>query len=192
MLLLVAVANILFISKGTVLTAGTLSLPVTDEGLRKGLLFTLQLAQAVMLSMCLTLTTSPIQIARACRKLAAPFRRYLPVDQTGLVILMAMRFVPLLQEELRFIVDAQKSRGVEFGSGGLAVRAANLSAVLVPALSNTLRRADMLANAMKARGFDPNRPRSEYEPLEFSSLDKKAALFITIYMMIQVPTTLLQ
>jgi energy-coupling factor transport system permease protein len=192
MMIFAAVANILFVREGTVITAGSFSLPFTDEGIRRGLLFALQLAQAVVLSMCLTFTTSPIQITRACRKLAAPFQRYLSVEQTGLVLLMAMRFVPLLQEELRSIVDAQKSRGVEFDRGSLAIRAANLTAVLLPALSSTLRRADILANAMTARGFDPEKPRSEYEPLEFCNLDKKAAAFIVFYVILQASISQLQ
>ncbi|MBI5250105.1 MAG: energy-coupling factor transporter transmembrane protein EcfT [Desulfomonile tiedjei] len=185
MLVFATAANVLFVREGTAMTAGTLSLPFTDEGLRKGFFFTLQLAEAIVLSMCLTFTTSPIQITRACRRLSRPLRRFLPVEEIGLVLLLAMRFVPLLQQELRYIVDAQKSRGVEFGRGGPAIRAANLAAVLVPAVSNTLRRADILAEAMAARGFQPGQSRSEYEPLQFRSLDGKAGALVVLYLVIQ-------
>ncbi len=192
MLAIAGVANILFVREGTAIAAGSVSLPLTDEGIRKGLLFTLQLGEAIVLSMCLTFSTSPIQITRACRRLARPLRRVLPVEEIGLVLLMAMRFVPLLQQELRCIVDAQKSRGVEFGRGNLAVRAANLSAVLVPALSSTLRRADTLAEAMAARGFQLGQRRSEYEPLEFCALDAKTAAFLTGCLVLQITVSALE
>jgi energy-coupling factor transport system permease protein len=181
-----AAANILFVREGTLITAGPLALPFTELGIKKGLLLTLQLGAAIAISMSLTFTTSPIQITKACRAMARPLRRFLPVEEIGLVLLLAMRFVPLLQEELRAIVDAQKSRGVEFGRGGPAVRATNLAAVLVPALSSALRRADILAAAMTARGYEPGKPRSEYEPLAFRSIDATAALLVVGYLIIQV------
>jgi energy-coupling factor transport system permease protein len=179
-----AAANMLFVREGAPITAGPLTLPFTEPGIKKALLLTLQLGEAIVVSMSLTFTTSPIQITKACRAMARPLRRFLPVEEIGLVLLLGMRFVPLLQQELRAIVDAQKSRGVEFGRGGPAVRATNLAAVLVPALSSALRRADILAAAMTARGYEPGKPRSEYEPLEFRSIDATAAVVITSYLII--------
>lgn len=185
MLVLAATANALMVREGSEIVIGSLSLPLTDEGLYKGLLLTVQLAEAIVLSMVLTFTTSPIQITKAFSRLARPLKRLVPIEEIGLVLLLAMRFVPLLQQELRTIVDAQKSRGVEFGRGSPAVRASNLGAVLVPALSGTIRRADILAGAMASRGFQPGRPRSEYAPLEFHRADAWAALFIAVYAILQ-------
>lgn len=181
-----AVANILFVREGAAITAGPVALPFTDLGFKKGLLLTLQLGEAVVVSMALTFTTSPIQVTKACRAMARPLRRFLPVEEISLVLLLGMRFMPLLQQELRAIVDAQKSRGVEFDRGGPAVRATNLAAVLVPALSSALRRADILATAMTSRGYVPGKPRSEYEPLRFRSIDARAAIVIASYLTIQV------
>jgi energy-coupling factor transport system permease protein len=182
LLVLSSAANMLFVREGEAITLGPLALPFTDQGIEKGLLLTLQLGQAIVISMSLTFTTSPLQIAKACRAMALPMRRFLPVEEMGLVLLLAMRFVPLVQQELRAIVDAQKSRGVEFGRGSPAVRAANLTAVLVPALSGALRRADILASAMTARGYTPGQPRSEYEPLELRSIDASTVVIVVGYL----------
>ncbi len=92
-----------------------------------------------------------------------------------------MRFVPLLQQELRTTIEAQKSRGVEFEKNGVVSRSKNLVAVLVPALVGTLRRGDLLAVAMTARGFRPGKPRSEYKPLNFATLDYGTFIFLSVF-----------
>jgi energy-coupling factor transport system permease protein len=88
-----------------------------------------------------------------------------------MTLLLAIRFLPLLHHELHTIVDAQKSRGVELATGTPMFRARNFVSVLVPALSGALRRAEILATAMEARGFRPDQDRSAYKVLRFSRLD---------------------
>jgi len=162
-------------------------LPLTHEGLVTGLKFGAELVQAIMLSMILTFTTTPRDLTRGCERLARPLERFhVPVREFAVVTLLAMRFVPLLQLELRAIVDAQKSRGVDFTHGGLAARSRNLVAVLVPALLGTLRRGDLLAEAMAARGFRPNAPRSEYRPLRFSRGDHMAFAGFAAFLLCQM------
>ncbi len=164
--------NLFFTGHGDPVVAGPWKLPFTMDGMRTSLLFTAQLAEAIALSMVLTFTTSPAELTRGLEKIARPLKRFkVPVEDYGMVALLAMRFIPLLQEELRTIIDAQKSRGVEFEKGDVAARARNLVAVLAPALTGTLRRADLLADAMTARGFRPGAPRSHYRPMRFSALD---------------------
>jgi energy-coupling factor transport system permease protein len=90
-----------------------------------------------------------------------------------------MRFV-LLQQELRTTAEAW-GLGVEFGQGGVVARSKNLVAVLVPALMGTLRRSDLLAVAMTARGFRPGKPRSEYKPLHFATPDFGAFIFLALF-----------
>lgn len=84
-------------------------------------------------------------VSGACR----PLRR-LGVDPTrvGLVLAMAIRFVPLLGERLTAIRQAQRARGVE--RPGMTV--------LPPLLVDTLRLADGLADALDARGLGDGMP----------------------------------
>jgi biotin transport system permease protein len=79
-------------------------------------------------------------IASVCR----PLRRF-GVDpaRVGLVLAMAIRFVPLLGERLATIREAQRARGVE--RPGMTV--------LPPLLVGTLRLAEDLADALDARGL---------------------------------------
>lgn len=179
MLVLAAGLNLLFNQGGQPLSVAGLELPVTFEAVKSSFTICLQLIEVITLSMALTFTTTPAELTKGFERLARPLK-YLkvPVNEFSLVMLLAMRFVPLLQQELRDVVDAQKARGVEFGQGTLIDRARELVAILAPVLMGTIRRADLLAVAMSARGFTPGQPRSEYKPLRFRRVDALAAGFL--------------
>jgi energy-coupling factor transport system permease protein len=182
MLLIAAGINLLFNSSGQPITIGEWELPITEQGVHASLTLSVQLLLAIALSMVLTFTTTPRDLTRGLERLARPLKRLrVPVEEAGVILLLAMRFVPLLQQELRITVEAQKSRGVEFGQGGVVARSKNLVAVLVPALMGTLRRSDLLAVAMTARGFQPGKPRSEYKPLHFAAPDYGAFIFLVVF-----------
>ena len=179
MLILAAGLNLVFDQGGETLRVAGLELPVTVEAIKSSFIICLQLIEVIALSMTLTFTTTPAQLTKGLERLAGPLR-YLkvPVNDFSLVMLLAMRFVPLLQQELRDVIDAQKARGMEFGHGTLIDRARELVAILAPVLMGTIRRADLLAVAMSARGFRPGEPRSEYRPLAFRLIDALAACFL--------------
>ncbi len=186
MLAIIALVNLAFNTYGAPLTVTGRQLPITTEGLRSSILFTAQVAEVIVLSMVLTFTTTPQEVARGCARLAQPLKLLrVPVEEIGLVLLLAMRFVPLLQLELRESVEAQAARGVEFDRGNLVSRARNLIAVLVPALEGALRRADILATAMVARGYRPDRPRSEYNPLRLAGRDYAAVCLVVAFFLFQ-------
>jgi energy-coupling factor transport system permease protein len=182
MLAMAAGLNAFLHSDGVPISVVGYELPFTHEGVCAGLWFSAQLTLAILLSMTLTFTTTPRDLTRGCEKLASPLERFnVRVGEIGVVLLLAMRFVPLLQLELRSIVDAQKSRGIDLSHGGLAERSRNLVAVLVPALLGTLRRGDRLAEAMATRGFQPDAPRSDFRPLRFNRGDCVAFAGITVF-----------
>jgi energy-coupling factor transport system permease protein len=187
LLVITAAVNALFHGSGTPLMIGSLQIPVTAQGVVLALVFTTQVATAIMLSMTLTFTTAPTELARSLQRLSSPLKRLgIPVDQIGLTVLLALRFLPLLQEELRTILDAQKSRGIDFSEGGIAVRTEGLIAVLYPCLIAAFRRADNLALAMVSRGFDPTEPRSEFRPLRFAGRDWAALACPALFLLIRV------
>jgi len=187
MLAIVAVAHLWFTPSGTPIIVGNREMPITVQGVQASGLFTLRLAEIIVLSMTLTFTTTPRDLTRGCVRLARPLERLrVPVDEIGLVMTLAMRFIPLLQLEVRTIMEAQAARGVPFAEPGLVTRSRNLIAVLVPALVTAVRRADLLATAMAARGFVPGAARSEFRPLRFSIADAVAGTIIVTLCLVQV------
>ena len=186
MFLIVFLINLLFHSGGAVLHIGPHQVPFSGDGVRSSSALSLRLISAIIVSLSLTFTTTPREMMLGFRRLASPLQRLrVPIDEFAMLMMLAMRFIPLVQEELRNTIDAQRARGVEFGHGPVVARALNLLAILVPALHGVLRRADHLAIAMTARGYRPRQPRSEYRPLRFTRRDLFALLLPLAFALIQ-------
>jgi energy-coupling factor transport system permease protein len=104
--------------------------------------------------MALTLTTTPVALAEGVMLLLKPLRRLgLPVEEFGLMTLVALRFIPVLVQETEQLIKAQMSRGADFTTGSLAQRARRLGTLLVPLVQGALRRAEGLSAALEARGY---------------------------------------
>lgn len=92
---------------------GGFSIYFTKEALFTALLSTYQFMLIVAYSCLLTLTTSPSEIAKTLYIFIKPFKIFkVNVENTGLSMLIAIRFMPLLFEESSKIITAQKLRGV--------------------------------------------------------------------------------
>ena len=105
-------------------------------------------------SILLTMTTSPIALIEGLTRLLAPLRWLrLPVDDFALMLLIALRFIPTLIEEVELLMKAQTSRGADYTHGSVRERLQSLVALFVPFISSTLRRAADLATALDARGY---------------------------------------
>ena len=108
-------------------------------------------------SLILTMTTSPIALIEGLTMLLSPLRRLpwlsLPVDDFALMTLIALRFIPTLLEEVELLVKAQLSRGADLSHGSIRERLQSLTALFIPFIQGTLRRAADLATALEARGY---------------------------------------
>jgi energy-coupling factor transport system permease protein len=187
MLGLVALLNVLFVSEGTVVIVREWALPVMYEGLESAALLTAQLTEAVALAMLLTFTTTPTAITHGVERLGRPLKSLrVPVEELALVMQLAMRFVPIIEWELKNTIDAQRSRGVEFERASAIARAGLFVSVLTPALFGSLRRADLLASAMRARGYEPGSPRTELRPLRLAARDYLAVGGLAVLFVLQV------
>ena len=105
-------------------------------------------------SILLTMTTSPIALIEGLTRLLAPLRWLrLPVDDFALMLLIALRFIPTLIEEVELLIKAQTSRGADYTHGSIRERLQSLVALFIPFIASTLRRAADLATALDARGY---------------------------------------
>ncbi len=103
-----------------------------------------------------------------------------PVDDAALVLFLALRFVPMLQEEWLRLIEAQESRGIDLMSGTLSIRIRRLMSLIVPSMLLAFRKSEELSTAMTTRGFRPGEERTEYNPLVFSYRDFYAWGFILL------------
>ena len=89
-------------------------------------------------------TVSPEELGGALRKMGIPYR-------FAFILTTAMRYVPLIGEKLRNIIDAQRSRGIDLRPRLKNVP--NFMALLMPLLAQSFVLSDELAMAMESRGF---------------------------------------
>jgi len=144
---------------------------ITEEGMRFGFFYTLRIALLIILANFLTLTTSPMEFTDGLEKLMKPLKRFrFPAHEMAMMISIALRFIPILLEEVERIQKAQVSRGARF-DGHVLKRIRSIVPVIVPLFVSTFRRANDLALAMDARCYRGDEHRSSYQVLQFKKTD---------------------
>ena len=150
-----AVLNI-FLTKGEGAPLGSFwVIEIYEEGLvRAAFMFVRVIIFILSSTVLLTYTTSPITLTDGIESLLAPLKKIkVPVHSFAMMMSIALRFIPTLIEETEKIMNAQKSRGADFSSGGLVKRAKALIPLLVPLFMSSFKRADELATAMECRCY---------------------------------------
>lgn len=123
-------------------------------------------------SLLLSYTTSPITLTDGLESLLSPLKKIkVPVHSFAMMMSIALRFIPTLVEETEKIMNAQKSRGADFSSGGLVKRAKALVPLLVPLFVSSFKRADELATAMECRCYRGDKNRTKLVKLEYRGID---------------------
>jgi len=133
----------------------------------------------VLATFVLSLTTSPLTLSEAIVSLLKPLRWIkIPVYDLGMILFIALRFIPVLADEVETIRKAQFIRGVTF-TGSLWSRVRQSAALVLPIFFSALRRADDLSVAIETRGYRSGRPRSSLYPLHFTGLDYAALVIVS-------------
>ncbi len=128
-------------------------------------------------SVLLTYTTSPISLTDGLESLLFPLKKIkVPVHTFAMMMSIALRFIPTLIEETEKIMNAQKSRGADFSSGGLRKRAKAIVPILVPLFVSSFKRAEELATAMECRCYRGDKNRTKLVKLSFKLRDLIAFL----------------
>ena len=133
-------------------------------------------------SVLLTYTTSPISLTDGLESLLAPMKKIgVPVHLFAMMMSIALRFIPTLVEETEKIMNAQKSRGADFASGGLVKRAKALIPILIPLFVSSFKRADELATAMECRCYRGDKNRTKLVKLTMRGRDY---LLLAMYLLL--------
>ncbi len=176
-----------FFTKGGVVILRLGPLTVEERGLTAGLFVIMRLIGLVLMTMILTLTTTPLSLAQGVEFFIRPLGRIgFPATEVAMIMTITMRFIPTLSEESQRLLRAQMARGADFG-GGFFSRARKFAPLMVPLFIGAFRRADDLALAMESRGYRPGavRTRMREEPVRMNDwvalLISIAALAAVIY-----------
>lgn len=142
----------------------------------------LRLVSLIFLTGLLTMTSTISELTHGLESLLRPFQRLgLPAHELAMVFTIALRFIPTLAEELEKLLKAQVARGadIRLGSNPLQ-RTRQLLPVLIPLFLTTLRRAEVLAEAMEARGYTGGHGRSHYIRLRPTLADVLALVLVVM------------
>ena len=176
-ILITMILNIFFVKGDTVLFEYRF-LVITKEGIITAIFMASRLMMLIVSTFLLTYTTSPITLTDGLERMLSPLKKIkLPVHEFTLMMSIALRFIPTLIEETDKIINAQKSRGADFETGGLIKRAKAVLPIIIPLFISAFRRADELATAMECRCYHGGEGRTRMKILRFAAGDYIAFVF---------------
>jgi energy-coupling factor transport system permease protein len=140
------------------------------EAVWQGVMISLTLVCILTLFLTFNLVITP-------DKFVFLFSKILP--QWALLIMMSMRFVPLLRKRLIEIGDVQRVKGLSVKNGSLKSRARNGMLLLQILLTWSLEESIQTADSMTARGYGLGR-RTTYQPFVMKKRDWIALVFLLI------------
>lgn len=130
----------------------------------------------------LYLTISPqAELMYFWEKVFAPFSLVgFPAREMALVMVIAVRFFPVMFSEIDRIRMSQIARGAKLRTGGFVASAISLMPLMIPTLTQAIVRAEELADAMEARGYRVASTRTRYTNFRFKILDFGCILFVAL------------
>ena len=156
----ILVLQVLFIRQGT-----PLFLFITDQGLRSAYIVTMRVLNAATAMTMVLMMTKMTDLANALVKNLGMEYRY------AFIVTTAFRFIPILTNEMREIMEAQTARGVEFDTGNPIKKMQLVLPICAPLLINAIRRTDSSAVAAEIRGFYQRTRMSGYKEYPFVARD---------------------
>lgn len=177
-MLFTAVINVFYNRTGDELVSFW-KITITTGGVYTAVFTTVRIVLLVVVSSLLTYTTTPTMLTDALERLLSPLKAVkVPVHTLAMIMTLALRFIPVLIEEIERIMNAQKARGADLETGGLIKRAKALVPILIPLFISSFRRAYELAFAMECRCYTGGEGRTRMKQMKLSLRDF-AALGVT-------------
>lgn len=164
----ILIVQILAVKEGLLiwqLSLGALTLSVWSEGLLGGVGMMLRFVNIISSSYLFIATTDPNRLAYSLMQIGLPYR-------FGFMLITALRFIPVFQQELEQVKNAQMAKGIDLEglSPRQLIRAARY--LLVPLVISSLSKVDSLSNSMEGRAFGLYSERSYMYSNSWSRSDK--------------------
>ena len=145
---------------------------IYSGGVLQGIAISMRFFLLILVTSLLTLTTTPIEITDAIEDMLGPLKRFkFPVHELALMMSISLRFIPTLMQETDKISRAQASRGVDFRTGPVKDRIKAVIPLLIPLFVSAFKRAEELAMAMEARGYQGGEGRTKLRKLKIEKRD---------------------
>ena len=163
--LILFLLQIFFIRTGNVILDLPLNLYITNTGLNFSVLLVLRLVGATMpLVLMLTVTKMSDLTNVFVQKLHIPYKY-------TFAFITALRFIPIFENEMNGIIEAQTARGVEFDTKNPLKKLKLVLPLCVPLLISSVKRIEGSAISAELRGFNVRQKNSGYKKYNFSGRD---------------------
>lgn len=145
----------------------SLAFHITQRSLRLAIKVSTLLFTLIYSTTLFLLTTAPEEITEGIEDLMQPLRwTGLPVTEIALTLTLALRFIPLVLEEVQNLVRSVRTRAIKWQKLGIRGAIGIWLMVSERLIENLLLRAEQIASAMQVRGFtSPNQHRVVWHQL---------------------------
>ncbi|MGI5916909.1 MAG: energy-coupling factor transporter transmembrane component T family protein [Anaerolineae bacterium] len=148
---------------------------ISTEGVRLVVVSLLRFAELLFLTSLLTNTTTTGDLTYGMESLMRPLNAVgLPGHELAMVGAIALRFLPILGEQLESILQAQASRGVRQSAAGrwqILENARRMARMIIPLFVDAYRRSEEMILAMQARCYRGGRGRTHLVELKATFAD---------------------
>jgi energy-coupling factor transport system permease protein len=184
-IILIAIVQILFTPYGTILFYLIPSLapgfgpflPFTTTGITSAINLAFRLINIVLASALFIATTDPSRFAASLTQLRIPYRY-------SYTLVLALRLVPLFDDESNTVQAAQRARGIPVDRGIIRSFMQRIRYTFIPLIFSALGRVDALTLAMDGRGFGYAKTRTFLSYPQFATKDwviTIASILVTVF-----------
>ena len=178
--LLTALLNLFYVREGRTLVDVWI-IHITTQGVYTAVFMAVRIMALIVSSSLLTYTTTPTNLTDGLERLLSPLRHLrVPVHDIAMMMTIALRFIPLLIDEVGRIMNAQKARGADLETGNLFQRAKALVPIFIPLFISAFRRAYELAFAMDCRCYRGGEGRTRMKQMKLAFRDIAALLIMAV------------
>lgn len=147
-----------------------------DDAFKVVSFMSIRLYEFLLIAIIYTSTTKEMDIAASIEWFITPLRIIkVPTYEIAMIIMLAIRFIPLMFEDMRMIMVAQTSRGVNVYNGRATTKIKGVSNSLLPMFVLAFKRSEDISNSMIMRGYQVGQKRSKFKKNKFFILE-----FLTI------------
>lgn len=158
------------------------NISIYSGSIKTSILVLIRVINLLTLSALLTFTTKPTDLNSGIEGIFRPFKfMRSAISIFGMMISIALRFIPTLINESGKILKAQASRGVDFNDGTFKEKIMQIVSLLVPMFVISYKKAEDLANAMEARAYIPGEDRTRINELKYKLSDIFVFVFLFLF-----------
>lgn len=145
---------------------------ITWKAILSSIYISLRIYLMILVTTILTSTTKPLDLTLALEDLLSPLKLIkIPIHIISIIISMALRMLPTFFEEAMRIKKAQASRGMDSKNGKIIDKIKSIISLIIPLLVSSFQKAEDMAYAMDARGYDPYQKRTRFRQYKITFFD---------------------